>query len=140
MLSPLWWQIPVTFYQITRCLIAGGPSLHTGVYIASINEDKRQCNSGLHSKSFRHFKWLLSERVLQILWPSYISHVISSYYASRRILVSPCVYKNILIHTHMNSHTPLISRIVIDWLILPLAVVRSLVELILLKQTWRYVF
>ena len=103
---------------------------------AKISKFKDLCIEGLHSQSTHHFKRQTSERVSHNLWPSYTSHVISSYYVSRRIIASPHVYRNTLIHTHNNSHNVLTCRISLDKLVLPAAKFFLIVKLILIYESW----
>jgi len=61
-------------------------------------------------------------------------YVIRSYYVSRRILPSPSVYRNTLIHAYINLHTVLTFRIGLDKLVLPAAKFCCIVKLILIYE------
>ena len=122
LLPPVWRQILINLYQTKRRLFAGVPDFtNTRVKTARISKYRKLCIECLHSRNTRHFKLQPSERIPQTLWPSYTSHVISSYYVSRRKLPSPTVYINTLIHAHFISHTILTYRIGLDKPLLPAA-------------------
>jgi len=76
---------------------------HTAVELAWIHKDKDQCMLRLHSQNPRHWKWRTSERVSQIFRQSYLSHFISGYFPSWRILDS--VISTPLQKTLIYSHT-----------------------------------
>jgi hypothetical protein len=105
---------------------------------AGISKYKDLCIQGLQTKITRHYRGQNSEQGSQTLWSSYSTQVIRSYSVSRRILPSPTVYRNTLIHTQINSHTVLTCTIGLHKPVLPAAEFCHIVKLNLINEIWGY--
>ena len=134
-----WYQLPSTKSHGVSSQEATDFT-NTTVESSRINNGKGKCILRLNSENFRHFKQKLSELFSEMLWPSFSSHVIRSYYVNRRKVAPPPVSRNTLIYAQIKSHNLLACRIGLHCLILLHAEVSRLVELILLYQNWGYVF
>lgn len=55
-------------------------------------------------------------------------------------MASTPVKRNRLMYVHINSHSALAWRIGLDWLVLPALCIWGLVELIMICQSWGYIF
>jgi len=109
---------------------------HTGVKTARISKYKYLFIEGLLSQITRHFKRNF-QRESHKTYASIIT--VTSSYVSRRILAPPSVYRNTLIHEHMNWHTVLTWRICLYKLGLPAGEFCCTLKLTLIYEIWSYV-